>query len=335
MRMHMDFDAIEWDQVRRMTFVLFLADGSCGMIPAGDRLVLPTGDVLAGEDPMIDTGLRVPLMTAGFRRQGFHPFAADGTHVYVWCDGNDNYRGTRAHARIDLWTGPADQAVARMRAAGDDHGAAVVEAADHARRTLSDDQFYRDGQRLLEASYLRASTPRGGSGFGGSAAQWRAKRAQVCDAVDRDGSFLDVGCANGHLMESVVAWSAERGVHVEPYGVDLSAALAAEARRRLPHWADRIWVGNGLNWTAPDGRRFDFVHTLLELVPPAKAAQMVQHQLDLLVAPGGRLLASHYVPADDRSRHADQVLHRLGFAVDGIAGSPAHEVAPTAWIDRR
>jgi 2-polyprenyl-3-methyl-5-hydroxy-6-metoxy-1,4-benzoquinol methylase len=30
--------------------------------------------------------------------------------------------------------------------------------------------------------------------------------AIACQAIDRDGSFLDVGCANGHLLESMAAW---------------------------------------------------------------------------------------------------------------------------------
>ena len=79
---------------------------------------------------------------------------------------------------------------------------------------------------------LRNGTARGGSGFGGMAAAWRAYRGHLCQAIDRDGSFLDVGCANGHLLESMVAWCAEQGVRLEPYGVDLSAGLVAEARRR-------------------------------------------------------------------------------------------------------
>jgi hypothetical protein len=53
-----------------------------------------------------------------------------------------------------------------------------------------------------------------------------------------------VGCANGLLMESVAAWCAERGLAVEPYGVDISPALAELARRRLPRWDGRIWTGN-------------------------------------------------------------------------------------------
>jgi SAM-dependent methyltransferase len=328
---------IVWERVRRLTFVPFLADGRCALVPAGDGLVLPSGEVLDGEDPMLDTGLRVPLVTAGFRRQGFHPFAASGDHVYVWGEGDDGYQGRRPHAEVELWTGPPAEAARRLRAAGDGQAAAVVEAADAARRALSEAAFYRDSQLLLETSYLRAGTPRGGSGFGGTAADWRAQRGHLCQAIDRDGSFLDVGCANGHLLESMVAWCAERGVRLEPFGVDLSAGLVAEARRRLPAWADRLWVGNALDWTAPGGRRFDVVHTLLDLVPAARVTQMVRHQLEHLVAPGGRLLASSYVPAGDRSRHAAEVLARLGFRVDGVtspAGGPGRAVPPSAWIRR-
>jgi SAM-dependent methyltransferase len=333
-----DHDSVDWDRVRRLTFVPFLHDGRCALVPAADGLALPSGEVLAGEDPMMDTGLRVPLVTAGFRRQGWHPFAVEGDHLYVWCEGDAGYRGKRPHAEVELWTGPAAAAARRLRAAGDEHAAQVVEAAERARRSLDEAAFYRDSQRLLATSYLRDGTPRGGSGFGGTAADWRAQRSQLCQAIDRDGSFLDVGCANGHLLESMVAWCAERGIRLEPYGVDLSPGLAAEARRRLPRWADRIWVGNALDWTAPDGRRFDFVHTLLDLVPEARLGQMLRHQLDHLVAAGGRLLVSSYVPAGDRSRHADEVLGRLGFPVDGTtapAGGAPLAVAPTAWVQRR
>jgi 2-polyprenyl-3-methyl-5-hydroxy-6-metoxy-1,4-benzoquinol methylase len=327
----------DWDRIRHLTAVLFLRDGRCALIPAGDRLVLPSGQVLGGEDPLLDTCLRVPLATAGFRRHSVHELEVDGDQLVVWCDGDDGYRGSRPHAEVSLWKGEAAEAARRLRASGDERAAAIVEAADLARRHLDDERFYRDGLRLMERSYLRERTPQGGSGFGGTAEQWRSSRSQICQAIDRDGTFLDAGCANGHLMESVVAWCAERGFHVKPYGFDLSAELVAEARRRLPRWAGGIWVGNALDWVAPGGQRFDFVHTLLDLVPEARVAEMLSHQLDRLVAPGGRLLVSNYVPAEQRARHPAAVLARLGFRVGGVTApgdSGGRLVPPTAWVVR-
>jgi hypothetical protein len=123
-----------------------------------------------------------------------------------------------------------------------------------------------------------------------------------------------------------------------PYGFDLSAELVAEARRRLPQWAGRIWVGNALDWVAPGGRRFDFVHTLLDLVPQPRVAEMLSHQLERLVAPGGRLLVSNYVPAEQRDQHPAVVLDRLGFRVAGVTApgdSGGRAVPPTAWVRSR
>jgi hypothetical protein len=57
-----------------------------------------------------------------------------------------------------------------------------------------------------------------------------------------------------------------------------------------------------------------------------------------LVPPGGRLLASHYVPAGDRSRHPAELLARLGFQVDGVTApgdSDGRAVPPTAWLTQR
>jgi SAM-dependent methyltransferase len=322
---------------RRLTFVPFLRDGRCALVPLGDRMALPSGELLPGEDPLLDACLRIPLETAGFRRQGAHDLPAAGDHLYLWGEGDPDYAGSRPHAVVTLWTGLAVEAAARLRAAGDERGAAMVEAAAEARRTLDDASFRRDGLRLMEPSYLRAPTPQGGSGFGGTGAAWRARRSQICEAIDRDGSFLDAGCANGHLMESVAAWCGERGLRVEPYGFDLSAALVAEARRRLPQWADRLWVGDVVDWVAPDGRRFDFVHTLLDLVREQRVPALLDHLLDRVVAPGGRLLVSNYVPIERVERHPAAVLARLGYQVGGTTGLGdlgGREVPATAWVEQ-
>jgi 2-polyprenyl-3-methyl-5-hydroxy-6-metoxy-1,4-benzoquinol methylase len=112
----------------------------------------------------------------------------------------------------------------------------------------------------FEQAYLTTDDPRAQSGFHGSARRWEAARRPIVEALDGDGTFLDVGCANGLLMESVGEWTP---FEIEPYGVDFAAGLVELARRRLPNWADRIWLGDAATWTPPF--RFDFVHTRIEI----------------------------------------------------------------------
>jgi hypothetical protein len=98
----------------------------------------------------------------------------------------------------------------------------------------------------FERAYLPTDDPCAQSGFYGSAERWEAARRTIGEAIDGSGTFLDVGCANGLLMESVVARS---DYEIEPYGVDLAPGLVDLARARLPTWADRIWVGDAATWT--------------------------------------------------------------------------------------
>jgi SAM-dependent methyltransferase len=188
---------------------------------------------------------------------------------------------------------------------------------------------------IVEPAYLAADTPQGQSGRPDDEETWEDARRLLLDAVDRDGTFLDVGCANGLLMESVRAWAAEDGHRIEPFGVEISAALVDLARRRCPQWADRIWTANVLGWR-PD-RSFDFVRTGLEYVPPGRGADLVSHLLQHVVAPGGRLLIGVRSEPDDEPSLA-AALTSWGFVVAGSATRPhPHQALLRAvhWIDRK
>ncbi|HET6952176.1 MAG TPA: class I SAM-dependent methyltransferase [Acidimicrobiales bacterium] len=306
-------DPDDWSIVRRLTLVCLMPDGRVALTPDGR---VPSDDLAPGEHPL-DACLRIPLEHAGFRYQHFHPFALDGDHLYGWVEG-DRYHSPPVEPTFGPPAGAADAAL-------------IGEAlADHA--ALPPETWFRDGTRSMERAYLRGTTPEQQSGFGRGAAAWRAARLEVADAVAGSGTFLDVGCANGHLGASVAAWCGERGLRVEPYGIDLAPGLVALARRRLPQWADRFWVGNALDWVHPGGRRFDAVHTLLDCVPSGLARAMLGHALAALVAPGGRLVVSHYAAA--AGTRTDEVLAGLGYAVGGWCPShDAHRMAAgTAWI---
>jgi 2-polyprenyl-3-methyl-5-hydroxy-6-metoxy-1,4-benzoquinol methylase len=325
------------DQVRTITLVPFLPDGRCVLVQGQAGLALPSGEVRDGEDYLIDTVLRVPLETAGFRYQHFRPFGLDGDHLYGWIEGAP-YTGWRPHAEPELTAASAEDAAARLRDAGRPDLAAVVRAAARSYRALDDQTYYADSLRTMERAYLRGRTPQDGSGFGGDEHAWRQARHHITEGITTAGTFLDVGCANGLLMESVVAWCAERGLRVEPSGIDLASGLVELARRRLPHWADRIWAGNAIDWTPPDSRRFDYVHVLLDCVPTHRRGDLIRHHLAGTVrVGGGRLLVSDYSADSARGwPTAAQTLRALGFACAGesTGGSlPGRPPAPTAWVD--
>ena len=324
------------EQVTWITFVPFLPDGRCALIEGSDGPSLPSGEVAGGEDYLIDTVLRVPLETAGFRYQHFHPFALSGRHLYAWIEGAP-YSGKRAHASPGLMAMHPAEASARLDAAGRPDLAAVVAAAARSYQTLSEQAYYADNLRTLERAYLRGRTSQEGSGFGGDEREWRLARRHITDGVRADGTFLDVGCANGLLMESVAGWCAERGLQVEPYGLDIAPGLVELARQRLPQWAERIWLGNAIDWVPPAGTRFDYVHILLDCVPAARRGDLIRHHLHCTVQGGGRLLVSDY-GADPAlgAPSAAETVAALGLTCSGQSTGDARSwraSARTAWID--
>ena len=176
----------------------------------------------------------------------------------------------------------------------------------------------------FDLAYLAGDDPRAQSGFHGSAERWEAARRPIVEAIDGDGIFPDVGCANGLLMESVVEWSPHA---IEPYGVDFAPGLVELARRRLPQWADRIWCADVRTWDLP--LRFDFVHTRLEI-----------GAIERLLGFGRRLIVSSdgsfRRPDSPRAEPVAERLRALGLEVAGerYERSDEHQVEiAVAWVD--
>ncbi|MDP9351172.1 MAG: class I SAM-dependent methyltransferase [Chloroflexota bacterium] len=195
------------------------------------------------------------------------------------------------------------------------------------------DTFLRELEALEEV-YLRNSDPIEQSGFYGESERWRAEREPILDGVASDGDFLDVGCANGYLLECLVGWGRERRVALEPYGLDQGRRLIELARRRYPHLADHFFVGNAWDWEPP--QRFRYVYTLLDQVPPDYIKPYLHRLLDRVVAPGGRLIVGDYgsrsqgIPARDVAG----VLRSAGLLAAGKSEGGSDGIARFAWSER-
>lgn len=181
-----------------------------------------------------------------------------------------------------------------------------------------------EGPEWFDRVYLATDDPRAQSGFRGSAARWEAARKLIAWPIDRPGTFLDVGCANGLLMESVVQWS----VHpVEPYGIDFAPGLVECAKRRLPEWAPRIVLADARTWTPP--MRFDFVHVRLD-----------QGDVRAVLPFGRRIIVSSdgsfRTPESKRAERVDERLAALGLDVSGAEYRRSDEQRveiSVAWVD--
>jgi SAM-dependent methyltransferase len=185
----------------------------------------------------------------------------------------------------------------------------------------------------LEAAYLSSEDPIRQSGFNGGSERWRAERLPILDAIPGSGDLLDVGCANGYLLESLVKWGGERRLALTPFGVDRSARLIALARQRLPQFAHHFFVANAAAWTPP--RRFQYVYSVYDCVPRTCFAAFVDHLATSVTAPGGRLILGAY---GSRSRGetpaaVDRMLIESGYAVIATASAGRPEMARFAWIE--
>jgi len=196
------------------------------------------------------------------------------------------------------------------------------------------DRWFTDTRRVLEEGYLRHDDPIRQSGFGGGPERWRSERGPILEAIDRDADLLDVGCANGYLLECLVAWARERGHAIIPYGVDFSEKFVELARRRMPAYASHFWVANAWDWTPP--RRFRFVYALLDSVPTELMGEYARRLFDRYVEPGGRMIAGHY-----GSRHRNEapidvapLLTSASLHVSGTAAGGDPVITRFAWTDR-
>jgi SAM-dependent methyltransferase len=144
----------------------------------------------------------------------------------------------------------------------------------------------------LETAYLQHTEPWKQSGFSGPEDRWMACRKPIADCIDENGSFLDIGCANGYLLECVMNWLKERNLSVIPYGLDISGKLVELAKERLPLFKNNIFAGNAWDWENP--LKFDYVRTELVYVPDYLQQQYVEKILNSYLKEHGKLLVTEY-----------------------------------------
>jgi len=167
---------------------------------------------------------------------------------------------------------------------------------------INKDDWYELNNLYFTRLYLSQDNPRGQSGHGGDERHYVFSHLPIIEAIYKDGTFLDVGCANGYLCEKVHGWAAAIGFDVQVFGVDISEGLLELARRRLPQWHDHFYLGNTFFWK-PE-HKFDYLHIGgLGQVPEDDELKFFNHLMDHYLADGGRLILGPTWSDSDDSRY--------------------------------
>jgi len=189
--------------------------------------------------------------------------------------------------------------------------------------------------RQLEETYVRSADPVRQSGFSGGAERWRRDREPILQALcEPGGDLLDVCCANGYLLESLVEWGRGRNLHITPFGIDQGSRLIEIARTRLPRYARNFHVGNAWDWTP--SRRYRYVYALWDCVPEEYLAEFIDRAIRRYVEPQGRLVLGAYgsTSSGQAPFDLDVFLRSAGYQVKGTASAGVPPIARFAWLDR-
>lgn len=200
---------------------------------------------------------------------------------------------------------------------------------------ITEAEWFEINKQFFTAHYLSSDNPRAQAGHSGDEARWRYSRGMIIEAIHKSGTFLDVGCANGHLIETLSEWLKGSGLTIEFYGLDISEGLVESAKKRLPYWQNRIFLGNALYWKPQT--KYDFVRTGLEYVPIGRQKDYVDHLLNNYISQNGRLIIGLY--SEIRGSHElEETLINWGYNLDGYCekSKPDNKVVSykMLWIDK-
>jgi 2-polyprenyl-3-methyl-5-hydroxy-6-metoxy-1,4-benzoquinol methylase len=188
---------------------------------------------------------------------------------------------------------------------------------------ITENQWYEIHKQFFTANYLASDNPRGQSGHSGDEYHYFHSHMMLLEAINKNGTFIDVGCANGYLLESLDIWMRNLGYYsLEFYGLDISEELIQLAKSRLPQWKESLFSGNAFHWTPK--RKFDFVCVKeLNYVPRDKRKAFFMHLIEKYVDSGGRFIIGPYTEETNNSELQD-LLSSWGYQPSGFVHKSHH-----------
>ena len=191
--------------------------------------------------------------------------------------------------------------------------------------------------QAMELSYVTQDTPLRQCGFSGNELRWKEQRSPIIQAIEGDGDLLNLGCANGYLLESLVHWAQLKDVFITPHGVDAGTKLIAFARARHNVVRTNFHVGNVWDWAPP--RKYRYVYTSTELVHQEYLPQYLARVKHTMVEVGGRLIVGSYGSRRRNLPPIDlkEIFDAIGWKITGMSSAPGDVSMPVvaryAWMN--
>jgi SAM-dependent methyltransferase len=175
-----------------------------------------------------------------------------------------------------------------------------------------------------------------GSRHSGTLLTWIEGRKFIAGTIDRPGTILDIGCANGLLLRCLQGWCPYGLV---PYGIDTDSSSIAEARKLF-----RAESGHFVNLPSQDLEKldtyglplaYDFVYWNVGDNVLFNSSQDIDHLRSILnaVKQDGRLILGFYDKDLQVKEEKIKKLIQAQFNVQGRIGNTANTKL-AIWIER-
>ena len=158
-------------------------------------------------------------------------------------------------------------------------------------KEINKNEWHEINSIYFTSLYLSTDNPRAQSGHGGDEFHYTFAHLPIMEAIYKNGTFLDIGCANGYLMEMLYKWGNAIGFDLQMYGVEISEGLLELAKNRLPQWHDRFYLGNAFYWK-PE-HKFDYIIECAE-IPEDDKRNYYEHLMENYLVDGGRMIIRPY-----------------------------------------
>jgi SAM-dependent methyltransferase len=149
---------------------------------------------------------------------------------------------------------------------------------------------------------------------------WENGRKPISHFIDKPGTILDIGCANGFLLVCLQNWATHE---LNPFGIDPQEKFINEAKELFPNIFDHFivtYIEDLAKLPKPFPTTFDYVYWAVwddKEFDSQKNNELVHHALSK-VSLGGKLILGFYDPQMEKNLKRIEQLKVLGYIVDEV-----------------